>query len=636
YRTLFRPKYKIGYKVVTELQWRCCPGHSGDACQDGPTPLPGFLPPYSGPKAAPGQNLFPPPHPKLQPETFPEPPAAPKKSGYGRMIPPVFGERLGRVEEELRRLSQSHDVLRGTVTGLGESLRLTLREDTGRMLGSLLSGSSSSAAAVGFGVISEALAENPGDLSGRVAAETPGGLSGRMAEVSGMLEEVNGMVMGHEAQIQHLLEAARPSPLTSTDLLERYLEGKLAAHRAELLDGLEVRLREVQGRDTGLSESCCGRQEELGKRLDALELRMEQLSQENRRLELELSRVSPDGRLDEVEERLNLTEEAGRRCCGDTGDRGQLLAELDGVKVAVDEKMRVLEERLLTAVGELGNATALQALDGVDIPLLAGVRRENEEGLAGVRRENEAGLAGVQSRLAAVEEQCAAGCSRPGEAEVLEVPIEPQQDLRARVEQQAEQLGQLNVTVLGLRRQLEQRHEEATEGEITLLRVNLRSVGRSLHGLEETVNRYSDAVLRVNSTAEERGSRLSEELSLVLGQVEGQGEQIRTGRTQLAGLRGDMERIRGRLAGQVGSCRHLADVMQVELAQFGRRVSRVEGACGGLKEGEHAEGVLGSLEQVNSMLAAQAQDLRGEVDGINQWAPSLALLPTTETAPGGQ
>lgn len=40
YRTFYKPKYKVGFKTVTELEWRCCPGYSGEQCHDGPTSSP--------------------------------------------------------------------------------------------------------------------------------------------------------------------------------------------------------------------------------------------------------------------------------------------------------------------------------------------------------------------------------------------------------------------------------------------------------------------------------------------------------------------------------------------------------------------------------------------------------------------
>nr|XP_040016176.1 EMILIN-1a [Gasterosteus aculeatus aculeatus] len=36
YRTYRRPRYKVAYKMVTEMEWKCCHGYSGEDCQDVP------------------------------------------------------------------------------------------------------------------------------------------------------------------------------------------------------------------------------------------------------------------------------------------------------------------------------------------------------------------------------------------------------------------------------------------------------------------------------------------------------------------------------------------------------------------------------------------------------------------------
>ncbi|KAK9412430.1 collagen alpha-1XXVI chain [Crotalus adamanteus] len=36
-RTLIRPTYKIAYRTVTALEWRCCPGFTGSNCEEGKT-----------------------------------------------------------------------------------------------------------------------------------------------------------------------------------------------------------------------------------------------------------------------------------------------------------------------------------------------------------------------------------------------------------------------------------------------------------------------------------------------------------------------------------------------------------------------------------------------------------------------
>ncbi|XP_044144534.1 EMI domain-containing protein 1 isoform X2 [Bufo gargarizans] len=39
YRTVVRPTYRLSYKTVTTLEWRCCPGYRGPSCDEGPTSL---------------------------------------------------------------------------------------------------------------------------------------------------------------------------------------------------------------------------------------------------------------------------------------------------------------------------------------------------------------------------------------------------------------------------------------------------------------------------------------------------------------------------------------------------------------------------------------------------------------------
>ncbi|KAM4744051.1 EMILIN-1b isoform 2-T2 [Anableps anableps] len=36
YRTYMRPRYKVAYKTVTEMEWKCCHGYSGEDCTIGP------------------------------------------------------------------------------------------------------------------------------------------------------------------------------------------------------------------------------------------------------------------------------------------------------------------------------------------------------------------------------------------------------------------------------------------------------------------------------------------------------------------------------------------------------------------------------------------------------------------------
>lgn len=175
----------------------------------------------------------------------------------------VSGERLDRMEDDLRRLSQGVDTLSGMVTGLEDRLRVSLRDDTNKLLTTLLSGAPPRLppdSSVGFGIIPDG---NLDGLSG--GSSTDGGgflgygeLVGRVTEVkdelrekSDILDEIHGMVIGHDSQLKRLLEAAtgRPIPggVVNQRLLEDMLDSRLAVLRAEIIDGFEKRLQEMEG-----------------------------------------------------------------------------------------------------------------------------------------------------------------------------------------------------------------------------------------------------------------------------------------------------------------------------------------------------------------------------------------------------
>lgn len=163
----------------------------------------------------------------------------------------VSGERLDRMEEDLRRLSQGLNTLNGLISGMEERLRVSLREDTARMVSTLLSAPPRQPdSSVGFGVISEGL---PGTPEGSESFPVFGELVGRVTEVkdelrvkSHMLDEIHGMVMGHDGQLKRLMEVPTGD---MQNLIERMLEERLVGIRAQILDGFEKRL-------SGLENHC--------------------------------------------------------------------------------------------------------------------------------------------------------------------------------------------------------------------------------------------------------------------------------------------------------------------------------------------------------------------------------------------
>ncbi|KAJ8408105.1 hypothetical protein AAFF_G00263330 [Aldrovandia affinis] len=229
---------------------------------------------------------------------------------------------------------------------------------------------------VGFGVIPDGTQDG---LDGGEGFPGFGDLAGRVTEVkdelrakSDMLDEIHGMVLGHDGQLKHLLAGAtgRPAPEQSRKLLEELLDAKLAGVRAEILDGFERRLTgmrshcderigqvqqqchrdqvngqeqmqtSLDGQETGirkelgnlqaqiqgltLTESCCGQVSSLATRVLLLEESVKGLTESQRQFQTALSDQSIhvetilEGRLEDIEGRINATE----RGDADDGARG--------------------------------------------------------------------------------------------------------------------------------------------------------------------------------------------------------------------------------------------------------------------------------------------------------------------------
>ncbi|KAG5282435.1 hypothetical protein AALO_G00055980 [Alosa alosa] len=742
YRTFFKPKYKVGYKTVTELEWRCCPGYTGENCFDGPASLPdGMMPPFKGilprpavkgyprgqpkgpePKPVPGGSLEPGkpyPVPDGQPDGRTQVPTGQLPSGgpnYGPKVG-VSGERLDRMEDDLRRLSQGLDTLNGMVAGLENRLRVSLRDDTNKLLTTLLSGSPprlTPDSSVGFGVIPDG---NLDGLSG--GSSTDGGgflgygeLVGRVTEVkdelrvkSDMLDEIHGMVMGHDGQLKRLLEAAtgRPIPggVVNQRLLEDMVDSRLAGVRAEILDGFEKRLLEMEGhcdyrigqvqkqcqnehldgqeqmqqsldgRETGLrkelghlqeqiqgltlTESCCGQVSGLSQRVLLLEEAVKGLTESQRQLQVALSdqtihiEAILETRLEDIEGRINTTErglpppDAGSPDGQPLAPPGGVPTSLDGFNTLLDEKLKALEERLFVAVEELSNATAPALLEGHVVPAL-------ETEIESVRRRVEADLDGVQKQLTDLELLCTSSCtpgsSTGGEGEDGSRPTgtgtgtstgtgatdedceEVDKRVSGRLDTHAEQLERLNGTLQGLLTRIVEAEESAgVEGEITLLKINVNSVNRTLKGLRDSVSLISREVGRANSTWTQREERLANQVQGITQLVGRQASMLGAGERRLIQLKGELQGLRRRLAGELQGCRSTALGVQKEVLAVDSRVAQVEGQCSGLSEmADELERIRGELEghsdhflaRINGTLSTHSQQLAELKDGLEE------------------
>ncbi|XP_074537798.1 EMILIN-3 isoform X2 [Halichoeres trimaculatus] len=698
YRTFYKPKYKVGYKTVTELEWRCCPGYSGENCYDGPTSLPDtMMPPFKGQSLPhrPGVKGFPHgPRPPVDhrpgggqlepgrpipsvPDQRPIPtgqlPAGNGKPNYGNRfgISGVTGERLDRMEDDLRRLTQGLDTLNGVVAGLEERLRTSLREDTNKILVSLIpNGPRTPDSTVGFGVIPDGTLDG---LEGGESFTGLGDLAGRVTEVrdelrakTHILDEIKGMVLGHDGQLKKLLDEARGKPIPgpgSTALIDEILDAKLADVRAEILDGFERRLtglenhcdskigdvqkqchkehmdgqeqmqQSLDGRETGLreelgtlqaqiqgltlTESCCGQVNSLSHRVLLLEESVKGLTESQRLLQTALTdqTVHVETRLVDIESHFNVTE-------GGTDGVAGLPGGLDGFKTMLEDKLKTLEERVFVAVEELSNATAPALLEGQVVPAL-------ETEIESVRRRLEGDLGGIQKQLIDLELLCTSSCSPstppaggisvPGDGADCE---EMEKKMTDRLDSHSKQLAGLNSTLSNLILHITQEEEEdSVQGEITLLKINFNSVNRTLKGLKDSINYIASEVGHANATWEQRENQLVNQVQGITKLVGHQSSLLGAGERRLAQLKAELVALKRRLSGELQGCRSTAIEVQREVKEVDSRVSQVEGQCNTL--GELAE----QLEKIRAELERHSDTYLAQVNGsLDAHSEQLAQL----------
>lgn len=324
-------------------------------------------------------------------------------------------------------------------------------------------------------------------------------------------------------------------------------------------------------------------------------------------------------RLVDIEGRLNATE-------GGPDGPGGLPSSLDGFKTMLEDKLKTLEERVFVAVEELSNATAPALLEGQVVPAL-------ETEIESVRRRVEGDLDGIQKQLIDLELLCTSSCSPStppaGGVSITEVEEEcdgMEKKMTDRLDTHSNQLDRLNNTLQNLLFRIAQEDTEGSvQGEITLLKVNINSVNRTLKGLKDSISFIASEVGHANASWEQREHQLVNQVQGITKLVGHQASLLGAGERRLAQLKAELVALKRRLAGELQGCRSTAIEVQKEVKDVDSRVSQVEGQCSSLGElAEHLERIRAELErhsdsylaQVNGTLAMHSEQLaqlKGEV-----------------------
>lgn len=539
----------------------------------------------------------------------------------GRHVFPGLGELSGRVEElraELQAKTAELQELKATVLGHDGALKkLSNREEVGSDSTGILGGDTQ-----------KAIEELMDAKLSAVRTEILGGFEKRVETAESCCEEKAGDVrrqcQREQGESQEQMEDALVDSTT----------------------GLRTELGNLQAQVHGLkaSDSCCGGANGLVERVQLLEMSVAGLNQSQGHLRVELGGHKDhiegmlEGRLGYVEAKLNLT---GKMKSDETGG----MSVGAGLEARLEGKLSALEGRLLTAMEELSNATAPALLEGHAVPTL-------ETELESLRGRLEMDVDRVKKHLSSLEILCSSSCSSSqipsaiqGDSATPNINVEEERDAQETLDMQVDRLNSLNITLQNLLKHLalrdkqeEAQRDSPIQGELTILKFNVRTVNRTLKGLQDSLGIVVNQVGQANSTWHEREVRLAQQVKGVVQLVGHQASMLGASERRLARLKGELLGMKRRLAEEVQGCRSTALGVQKEVTEVGGRVSSVEDKCKGLNDmAEDLERIREELEkqsnglllQVNGTLSSHAQQLSDLRDGLRNCTSKIE--PTQES-----
>ncbi|CAI9538206.1 unnamed protein product, partial [Staurois parvus] len=112
YRSFVRPRYKVAYKTVSDMEWKCCQGYSGDDCMEGP-----------------GGGLQ---IPTSRPRPRPVRPHISGSSGGNHLTGSggegqADSEKVKQLEDKVQRLTKELQTLQSTLQGMNEKFQSEIR-----------------------------------------------------------------------------------------------------------------------------------------------------------------------------------------------------------------------------------------------------------------------------------------------------------------------------------------------------------------------------------------------------------------------------------------------------------------------------------------------------------------------------
>ncbi|XP_001341669.4 EMILIN-2 [Danio rerio] len=686
YRTRFRPTYKIAYKTVTELEWRCCPGYQGPDCRE----VKGF------PN---GQIANPQSYPQYPQHGQTRTAQRPERRETVQYDLRRGADRTRMLEEEVQRLSQTVLDLQAAMTGMAENLRTDIQEDTSKMLITLLNDRTSPDSARTGGteesvVLLDGHQAMRGQTHGEREMET---VMARLNDVTDALktkdealEELRGTVTGHDNQIRMLMDSASQSlPVAGdssqdVDVLQAYVDEKFEKLKKDFVVNLEDEMTKLktacdekiqslqktceEGQENGygsLTNLVNNKEAELRKEIRELRLDLSMsdglmptnrqttigktdgdysdLRREiarvaeahrvlNARMDNELEHLSSlkmediiGSRLEDLEDRMNVTERNAETYCFYVEEKltKDIMNEVAMLHQLLDQKLDGIQDQFTSMLIEMNNNS---------FPLISS---DSVDALQTQVTANKFLIQGLEDKFSTLGQNCSTNCksNQPSDSkkpEGLESVVKDvtlcRNDLdvlRSDFVNSIAKIHALEDTIrMSPEKQFINAHMQDTGKRLHALSDNVIGLSGAITGLGDTVSKFSQDLHTLNSTC------------CQTGQVDNPSLQAETGRpshNQIAELKDKLDALNVRVTTELSMCKVNTTGVAEGVSAVDDRVKALEKICRRLDGGaSNIQDLSGELErkvaQMNNTLGSHSGEILTLQNSLLNFHSQLAGL----------
>ncbi|XP_077348652.1 EMILIN-2 [Lithobates pipiens] len=670
YKVSFRPRYVTSYKVVTELEWRCCPGFKGHDCNEAPADK-SKLTPIQTPRPSGGKK-----------ETDPngQPQKAQDSKREFQELNEAQEKKIQGLEEEVLRLTQTMIDLQTSVSGVNENLKITVQEDVSKFLNTWLNNLAPTASATGgkteFYLPGFSGSAEREDGTKDIVSE----LTTARQELQTKSEQIEDLTRKINLYEERLIELEKVShgPIgtaSSVNVHQADLDDKLEALRNEMMEGMdrkmadlknscEYKLINIQQQCEENENSCSGVKEfvlekdtELQNQINKLKSQMEtapngssgccknvgfdatlkdlnekveriadahralnfRIDNEVQHLNLPQPDQSWNERLNDLEFKVNVTEKNAEEHCFYIEDtlRGLINASTEDMNSLIDQKFQLLENRL----DELGNNhasfdsrhsfpdTVLEDLDDL------------KDTVKRLDTELKTALFGKNGYLNNKEGD--------GSYQVLvQTQLSNSVFLKSLIDTMNEKFEHLQNKTSDL---------EAIHSELGQVKFDLYKIEDNVDLLNERFNSMEDQMKNLDSTVKNTQLGLSAKVNVTnLNDI---SDTFVNGKC-CGDLQDKFEVLKHNLTTDKGKCTDNTQGIQTEIANVDARVSKLESVCGKLdtisgslqriKDGlnKHVTSLWNCIHNINGTIKSHSKDIYGLKNSVQVFQTQITNIAT--------